>query len=126
MSSTNARNNPSSNKITAIKHKDEPCPNRLDTGHNTNAKLPTIKIINKKRLSVDTGLASTHTDSDDNANWQLVTSPAKRINSPGMSPNPKISNYQNTFSTPNRYSSLSVNENTINSNNIDTEMENLL
>ncbi|KAF0755916.1 Uncharacterized protein FWK35_00024512 [Aphis craccivora] len=69
-------------------------------------------------------MASTYTDSDDNANLQLVISLAKRINSPGMSQNPKIMNYQNTFSTPNRYSSLSVDENTINSNNIDTEMEN--
>jgi len=68
-------------------------------------------------------MASIHTYSDDNDNWQLVTSPAKRINSPETSPNPKTSNYQNTFSTPNRYSSLSADENTINSNNIDTEME---
>jgi hypothetical protein len=48
MPSTNPRNNPSSNKITETKHKEELCPKRLDTDHNTNARLPEIKIINKK------------------------------------------------------------------------------
>ncbi|KAL4149353.1 hypothetical protein QTP88_003315 [Uroleucon formosanum] len=62
--------------------------NLLDIGYNYNYK--------QKKLSVDTGLGSGHFDSDDNANWQLlVTSPAKRINSPGTSPNPKISNNKN-------------------------------
>ena len=67
------RNNPLSNKTTAVKYKDDLCPNILDTGHNTNARLPTIKIINKKKLSVDTGMDSKHVDSDDNANWQLYS-----------------------------------------------------
>ena len=68
MPSANSRNNQSLNKTTAIKHKDELCPNRLDTGHNTNARLPTVKIINKKKLSVDTGMGLRHADSDGNAN----------------------------------------------------------
>ncbi|CAI6356394.1 unnamed protein product [Macrosiphum euphorbiae] len=85
MPTTNSRNNPSSNNTTAIKHKDELCPNILDTGNNTNPRLPTVKIINKKKLSVDTGMGSNHADSEDNSNWQVVTSPTKRINSPGTS-----------------------------------------
>ncbi|KAL5234121.1 hypothetical protein ACI65C_001531 [Semiaphis heraclei] len=124
MPSTNSRTNPSSNKTTAIKHKNELCPNRLDTGHSTNAKVPTIKIIKEKKLSIDTGMASNLSDSNENTNWHSVTSPTKRINSPGASPNPKISNNQNIFSTPNRYSSLSVEDNKNNSNSIVTEMEN--
>jgi hypothetical protein len=109
---TNSRNNPSLNKITETKHKHKLCPNRLDTDYNTNARLTAIKIINKKKLSVDTD------------NWQLVTSPTKRIISPGTSPNPKLSNNQKIFSTPNDYSSLSVENNINNTNNTDTEMEN--
>ena len=64
------------------------------------------------------------TDPDDIANWQLVTSSTKRINSPETSPNPKILNNQNIFSTGNRYSFLSIKDIIHNSNNIDTEMEN--
>lgn len=67
---------------------------------------------------------SSHAYSEDNANQQLVTSPIKRIIFPGTSQNPKISNNQNIFSTSNRYSSLSVEDNINNSNNTDTEMEN--
>jgi len=68
MPSTSSRKNPLLNKTTAIKHKDNLCPNRLDTGHNINARVPTIKIINKKNLSVDTGMGSNNADSDGNAN----------------------------------------------------------
>jgi len=39
------------------------------TGHNNNTRLPTIKIT-KKKLSADTGMGSSHVDSDDNTNWQ--------------------------------------------------------
>ena len=46
------------------------------------------------------------------------------INSPGTSLNPKISNNQNIFFTPNRYCSLSVEDNINNANNIDAEIEN--
>ncbi|KAL4126953.1 hypothetical protein QTP88_011151 [Uroleucon formosanum] len=114
-----SRNKPLSNKSTSNAHKDELCPNRLNTGQSSNDKIPPIKII-KQKLSIDTGV-----DPDDNANnWQLVTSPTKRINSPGTSPNPKIPNNQNNiFPTPNRYSSLNIEDNTNNTIQSDTEME---
>jgi hypothetical protein len=68
-------------------------------------------------------MGSGHVDSVDIDNWQLVTSPTKQIISPGKSPNPKLSNNQKIFSTPNRYCSLSI-ENNINiTNNTDMEME---
>lgn len=54
-----------------------------------------------------------YVDSDDNDhNWMIVTSTShlKRLNSPGLSPDPKISNHTKsseiTFLSPNRYSSL--------------------
>lgn len=47
---------------------------------------------------------SSYADSYENSNnWQSVTSPTKRTNSPLTSPNPKISDNQNIFSTPKRY-----------------------
>jgi len=68
-------------------------------------------------------MGSSHFNSDDNANWQQVTSPTKHINFPGTLPNLKISNNQNIFFTPNRYSYLTVGDNINYSNNTDTEME---
>ncbi|KAL4113092.1 hypothetical protein QTP88_016780 [Uroleucon formosanum] len=62
-----SRNKPLSNKSTSNAHKDELCPNRLNTGQSSNDKIPPIKII-KQKLSIDTGV-----DPDDNANnWQLM------------------------------------------------------
>jgi hypothetical protein len=54
----------------------------------------------------------------------LVTSLTKHVISPGTLPNPKLLNNQKIFSTPNRYSFLSVENNIRNTNNTDTEMEN--
>jgi len=40
------------NKITTNTKKDEHCPNRLNTDHNSNARISAIKII-KQKLSID-------------------------------------------------------------------------
>jgi hypothetical protein len=69
-------------------------------------------------------MISNHADFIDIDNWQLVLSPTKRIIYPGMSPNPKLLNNQKIFSTPNRYSSLCVENNINNTNNSDTVMGN--
>jgi len=51
MPSTNSYYNPSSDKTTVNKYKNELCPNILDISHNNNARLPKIKIIYKNKLS---------------------------------------------------------------------------
>lgn len=72
-----------------------------------------ISKISKSLLS-QTSINSP-TESPGNVNDRQISSHQKRLNSPGLSPNPKISNhqnnYQNIFSTPNRFSPLYIDTN---------------
>uniref|UniRef100_A0A2S2R934 Uncharacterized protein n=1 Tax=Sipha flava TaxID=143950 RepID=A0A2S2R934_9HEMI len=94
----------------------------MSSSHNNNPISPKYKRNKEKKtisplkiskiskpLLNQTSINSPTEPSDNENEWQ-ISSHQKRLNSPGLSPNPKISNHQNNsqniFSTPNRFSPL--------------------
>lgn len=87
-----------------------------------------ISKISKPLLN-QTSINSPIESSDNENEWHISSHP-KRSKSPGLSPNPKISNHQNNsqniFSTPNRFSPLYIDTNNtktrLNNTSTDNEM----
>lgn len=121
MLNADSRNKPLSNNTIVSARQTDLCPNRLNNLNN-NAKITPIKIIKLK--STDTDMDYINSD-DNEEKWKIASSPknTKRQNSsPGHSPKTKISNNQNLFSSPNRYSSLYIDTNEKNKITDNTEM----
>jgi len=88
-----------------------------------------ISIKSKPKLN-QTSINSPIESSDNENEWQISSHPKRPSQSPGLSPNPKISNHQsnsqNIFSTPNRFSPLYIDTNNtktrLNNTSNDNEM----
>lgn len=77
--------------------------------NNEKKTVSPLKISKISKPLNQTSINSPIEPSDNENEWQ-ISSHQKRLNSPGLSPKPKISNHQNNsqtiFSTPNRFSPL--------------------
>jgi len=100
-------------------------PNYKSNEKKTVSPLKISKI--SKSLLNQTSINSPTESSDNENEWQ-ISSHQKRLNSPGLSPKPKIPNHQNNsqniFSTPNRFSPLYIDTNNTNTRVNNTSNDN--